>query len=284
MLPVVEMFYSIQGEGLFTGIPSVFLRVSGCNLRCVFKDSICDTPYTSFNPEKSKYNSNEEILDDLVKLFLEHKYLDHLVITGGEPLLYRKELEEFLQKFLDMFPDTTITIETNGTLPPLNSELVNVSLYSISPKLSTSVDHDLKKLNKEQADRHNNTRINIDSLYEFISSEDCVFKFVYSGPECIDEIKSIYSKLIEKSLEETLELVKETSNDNQTIKEYDQYEQNTVDHITNILSKMTYLMPEGMTREQLEKSRLDTVEACLKEGWIFTDRTHINIWGDKRGV
>ena len=284
MLPVVEMFYSIQGEGLFTGMPSVFLRVSGCNLRCVFKDSICDTPYTSFNPEKSKYNSNEEILDDLVKLFLEHKHLDHLVITGGEPLLYRKELEEFLQKFLDMFPDTIITIETNGTLPPLNSELVNVSLYSISPKLSTSVDHDLKKLNKEQADRHNNTRINIDSLYEFISSEDCVLKFVYSGPECIDEIKSIYSKLIEKSLKESLELIKETSNDNQTIKEHDQYEQNTIDYLTNALSKMTYLMPEGMTREQLEKSRLDTVEACLKEGWIFTDRTHINIWGDKRGV
>ena len=55
--PVIEMFTSIQGEGKWTGSPSFFVRVSGCNLRCCFKGSICDTPYSSYNPEKTPYKS-----------------------------------------------------------------------------------------------------------------------------------------------------------------------------------------------------------------------------------
>ena len=52
MLKVNEMFCSIQGEGIYAGVPSFFVRTVGCNLKCVFKNSTCDTPYTSFNPEK----------------------------------------------------------------------------------------------------------------------------------------------------------------------------------------------------------------------------------------
>ena len=69
MLPVVEIFNSIQGEGKYTGYPSIFVRVSGCNLRCVFKDSRCDTPYTSFEPEKKLY----EPMDDLMNSFIDIK-------------------------------------------------------------------------------------------------------------------------------------------------------------------------------------------------------------------
>ena len=62
MLKVNEMFGStIQGEGMYTGIPSIFVRTNGCNLKCVFKDSICDTSYTSFNPEKPLYDNWDEI-------------------------------------------------------------------------------------------------------------------------------------------------------------------------------------------------------------------------------
>jgi len=48
-MKIAEIFYSIQGEGMLTGVPSVFVRTSGCNLRCVW----CDTPYTSWSPEGS---------------------------------------------------------------------------------------------------------------------------------------------------------------------------------------------------------------------------------------
>ena len=139
MLPVIELFTSIQGEGKYSGVPSHFLRVSGCNLRCVFKDTVCDTPYSSFKPEKSLYKT----MDDLVKAFkdLQTQYpnVKHLVVTGGEPLLYKKDLEEFLSLVYE--DDMVITIETNGTLPILNplGNKYRIALYSVSPKLSTSV-------------------------------------------------------------------------------------------------------------------------------------------------
>src|SRR6059058_5984627 len=82
-LKIAEIFYSIQGEGRLIGVPSVFIRTSGCNLRCVW----CDTPYTSWRPEGQSY-SVAKILRELEKYPARH-----VVITGGEPLLAR-EIEE----------------------------------------------------------------------------------------------------------------------------------------------------------------------------------------------
>src|SRR5688572_33012587 len=74
---ISEIFYSIQGEGRLLGIPSMFVRTSGCNLRCRW----CDTPYTSWQPEGKSW-SVEEILGEIAK------YPNrHVVITGGETLL-----------------------------------------------------------------------------------------------------------------------------------------------------------------------------------------------------
>ena len=70
VLAVSEMFgNTIQGEGMYTGIPSIFVRTTGCNLRCVFKDSICDTAYTSFNPEKPLYDDWDDLMDAFKKSF-----------------------------------------------------------------------------------------------------------------------------------------------------------------------------------------------------------------------
>ncbi len=80
---ISEIFYSIQGEGRLIGIPSVFVRTSGCNLRCAW----CDTPYTSWQPEGQSYTV-AKILRELEKYPARH-----VVITGGEPLLAR-EIEE----------------------------------------------------------------------------------------------------------------------------------------------------------------------------------------------
>jgi tRNA (guanine-N1)-methyltransferase len=72
---ISEIFYSVQGEGELTGVPSVFVRTSGCNLRCNW----CDTMYASWSPEGTEM-SIAEIVDEVA----EHP-AQHCVLTGGEP-------------------------------------------------------------------------------------------------------------------------------------------------------------------------------------------------------
>lgn len=261
MLPVIELFYSIQGEGRYVGTPSIFMRVSGCNLRCVFKGSICDTPYSSFKPEKSKYENNQQILDDILKLLEKHPQAD-LVVTGGEPLLYQDELTWLFDQLTDSYPELSITVETNGTIIPKNNFADFVDLFSVSPKLSTSVDTNLKVLTKDQMERHNNTRINVEALARFYYLQS-VFKFVYSGPECVDEITNLHKAIVYY---------------------FNKSAGSGPDWILSNLKDSTYLMPEGITQEQLNNSREECVNVCLEQGWKFTDRLHITIWGDKRGV
>ncbi len=120
-MKIAEIFHSIQGEGLLAGTPSVFVRTSGCNLRCWF----CDTPYASWEPEGEKYEPEE-----IVKRVLDVD-CRHVVITGGEPLLWPSlvDLVTELRK-----AGRHVTIETAGTLDvPLTCDLA-----SISPKLSSS--------------------------------------------------------------------------------------------------------------------------------------------------
>jgi 7-carboxy-7-deazaguanine synthase len=118
---IAEIYRSIQGEGLLTGTPSVFVRVSGCNLRCGF----CDTPYTSWSPE-----GDDLAVEEIVHRVLAHE-ISHVVITGGEPMLFA-ELIPLTQQLAAA--GRHLTIETAGTLflP------VTCDLMSISPKLSNS--------------------------------------------------------------------------------------------------------------------------------------------------
>src|ERR1044072_742984 len=76
-LKIAEIFYSLQGEGSLVGVPSVFVRTSGCNLRC----SWCDTPYTSWHPE------GEEMKRGAILERVKPSRARHVVVTGGEPLI-----------------------------------------------------------------------------------------------------------------------------------------------------------------------------------------------------
>src|ERR1700722_14583974 len=120
-MKIAEIYQSLQGEGLLTGTASVFVRVSGCNLRCWF----CDTPYASWQPEGDDLGV-EEIFDQISLLGHEH-----VVLTGGEPMLFAELIP--LAALLRA-AGKHITIETAGTLylP------VHCDLMSISPKLSSS--------------------------------------------------------------------------------------------------------------------------------------------------
>ena len=270
MLPVVEMFTSIQGEGKYTGQPSHFVRVSGCNLRCVFKDSVCDTPYSSFCPEKSIADTMDNLINQFNELHLKSPWVRHVVITGGEPLMYKKDLEEFLSAiYMD---DMVITIETNGTMPILNptNPKFRVDLYSVSPKLITSVAskpgiYGGQNVSQEMIDRHNKSRINIDNLVNIVQyANDYQFKFVYSGHESLEEIMNIYTLMGQKVL---------------TLSDAEQ-----IHYTYNHPNNHTMLMPEGITNEQLAAKRQEIVDVCINQGWMYTDRLHIIIWGDKRGV
>ena len=122
---VSEMFYTLQGEGFYTGVPSVFIRTSGCNLRCHF----CDTAYTSWWTEGTKKKVNS-VIDEMYETW---GFIKHIVITGGEPTI---------QKQLPILVDELegkghlVTIETNGTN---FREDLRPSLFSISPKTSNSI-------------------------------------------------------------------------------------------------------------------------------------------------
>ena len=119
---ISEIFYSIQGEGELTGVPTVFIRTSGCNLRCRW----CDTPYASWKPEGEERNL-EEILHEVRK----HP-ARHCVLTGGEPMVAKgiHELAAALR-----LEGKHITIETAGTVLPGG---IACDLASLSPKLSNS--------------------------------------------------------------------------------------------------------------------------------------------------
>src|SRR5688572_18135744 len=118
---IAELYKSIQGEGLLTGRESVFVRASGCNLRCTF----CDTPYASWNPEGQDLS-----VDEIVRQVLEFE-CDHVVVTGGEPMLFA-ELIPVTNQLREA--ERHITIETAGTL----YLLVACDLISISPKMTNS--------------------------------------------------------------------------------------------------------------------------------------------------
>lgn len=266
MIPVVEMFTSIQGEGKYTGIPSHFIRVNGCNLRCVFKDSICDTPYSSFKPEDNIVDNVEDLYVKFCELAAKNPSVKHIVITGGEPLLYKKDLEKFID--LIYTPDKKITIETNGTLPILDPTLYRskIALYSVSPKLSSSVGkapgtYGSMDVTKEMINRHNKTRINIKNLIDIVlNSNDYQFKFVYSGPGCVDEILDLYDQMDEEV--------------------HDYY--STFKYHVSHPNTHTMLMPEGINNDQLAERRKEIADICIKKGWTMTDREHIIIWGSER--
>ena len=267
MLQAIECFHSLQGEGRYAGIPSFFIRTTGCNLRCVFKDSICDTAYSSFNPEKPIWKTNEELINYFTELSKSHPRTTHVVITGGEPLLQRDGLKEFLTEIFKIRKDWVVTIETNGTMPILDtlSKDYRVSLYSVSPKLGSSVDYNHKFLSAEQAKHHDDLRINYKNLFNVVTSGvPYQFKFVYSGPECVDEIKDIYARIAKFV----------NMGDDNELRYW----------MRNHPNKNTMLMPEGINKEQLNNNCLPTAEAALTNGWSYTDRLHIRLWNDKKGV
>jgi 7-carboxy-7-deazaguanine synthase len=174
---IAEIFHSIQGEGLLAGVPSIFIRTSGCNLRCHW----CDTPYASWKPEGPEI-SFEEILKKLTDW-----NCDHVVLTGGEPMIAPDlpELATALKK-----QKKHITIETAGTILP-NS--ISCDLASISPKLSNSTPS--PERDPAWAKKHEAIRLQPEVISKWIRKYPFQLKFVVSSELDLAEIKHLLSRL-----------------------------------------------------------------------------------------
>ena len=173
-MKIAEIFYSIQGEGKLAGVPSAFVRASGCNLRCVW----CDTPYASWEPEGGVMEVGE-----IVRKVAGFN-CRHVVVTGGEPMI---------------MPDIAglcgslksaghhITIETAGTV----FHPVALDLASLSPKLSNST-----PAGTPFAEMHERQRLNIGVIQQFIdASPEFQLKFVLASEADVIEIEAILAQV-----------------------------------------------------------------------------------------
>jgi 7-carboxy-7-deazaguanine synthase len=226
---ISEIFYSIQGEGRLVGIPSVFVRTSGCNLRCVW----CDTPYTSWRPEGTSWSIAEIITE--VKKYPSR----HVVVTGGEPVL-APEIEELASALKRN--GAHITIETAATI----FKPVACDLISLSPKLANSTPW--KRAKGKFARLHEEQRLNVPVIRRYIDGYDYQIKFVVEREEDFDEIREVLDKL------------------------------------ENVNPTRVLIMPQGTTKKELSEKARWIVELCKKNGFGFTPRLHIELFGNRRGT
>ena len=242
--PIGELYSCLQGEGKYIGIPHILIRVSGCKLRCQFRDSFCDTPYASWPPEKGKFT-----LDDIVDFYEVNSQIKHTMITGGGPTSHPKLLKELCRIGKDY--NHLVTIETEG------SEFVqtNADCISLSPKLSNStpipgtyMPYIDREVTEKDRLKHEKWRCNYDAMEQLIyNHSDYQLKPVISSEEDLTELDYIQDRL-------------------------------------DIPNEKVWLMPEGVTDDELTKRRRWLMEYATEHGYNFTDRLHIIVYGDKRGV
>ena len=252
MIYLVEHFYSIQGEGKYTGSPSLFIRLGGCNMKCEgfgctesSPDGVevlgCDTVY-AVNKEHFGVNwipiSDAKQLLNILELYELPDGVD-VVLTGGEPLIYGND--EIFIEFLNELNKNghRICFETNGSIGvdfkkyPVYKECI----FALSVKLSNSGEN-LKK------------RVNGDVIYSLASqSKEAFFKF------------SIDADSITIGLEDEIDSV-----------------------LIHSPKTKVYCMPLGGNKAEVERNTEPLIEFCKSKGYNFSDRLHIRIWDQNKGV
>lgn len=238
-LPINELFYSLQGEGTLAGMPSVFIRTSGCNLRCWF----CDSYHTSWEPTHGQLT-----LDEIIEKVQAYEQAEHVVLTGGEPLIHEQSVE--LLKRLDNLGYHT-TVETNGTI----YRDAPIDLVSISPKLASSTPTPEKdpKGGGEWEERHEERRIDVNELASLVDAYDFQLKFVVTNADDLQEIEDLVDRIRGVAS-------------------------------TSVVDSDVLLMPEGMTRDALDESRNEVAELAVEYGYRYTPRLHVDLWNDAPGT
>lgn len=177
--PIVEVFETIQGEGINIGKPCIFVRFWGCTLRCRFDGEQCDTPYAVFKDrDKTTQMTCEELSNEILKLRARH-----IIFTGGEPTLF----QDFIGKVIEIVDKkrvSTFEVETNGT-NKLYADFANmIDYFNVSVKLKSS-----NQMNED----YDKKRFNQDALDTFPFGKS-VFKFVVTNKEDLAEIDIIIER------------------------------------------------------------------------------------------
>jgi len=174
---VSEIFYSLQGEGTLAGVPSVFVRASGCNLRCAW----CDTPYASWNPEGTAHS-----VAAIVAEVCRHP-AGHVVLTGGEPMIAR-DIHDLAAALRAV--GRHLTIETAATIAPGG---IACDLASLSPKLLNSAPDAAR--HPAWRRKHEAARWQPDVVRAWLDHCAWQLKFVIAQPADVDELESMLDKL-----------------------------------------------------------------------------------------
>lgn len=174
---ICEIFHSLQGEGELTGVPSVFVRTSGCNLRCNW----CDTPYASWKPEGTPMR-----VEEIVAEVRQHP-ARHVVLTGGEPMV-AKEIRELAAALKQL--GYHITIETAATIAP---DGIACDLASLSPKLGNSAPDD--RLPGAWREKHEALRWQPAVAKAWLAGYGYQLKFVVSQEADVNEIEGMLAQL-----------------------------------------------------------------------------------------
>ena len=235
-----EIFSSIQGEGPAIGRPRTFVRLSGCNLHCVW----CDTAYTwnwVGTPFAHEGNKKFELSAEMVKLTTAEaaariKALpsEGVVITGGEPLLQTEAVVELIDALRADDHRAIVDIESNASIVPSDDLIDRIDYFVISPKLAHSGNDDAVALKPEALRRY----------AELVSAS---YKFVCKSAADVDAVAKLAATY-------------------------------------SFAPQRIYIMPEGTTSEALLARGPQLIDAVIKHGFNYSDRLHIHLFGQKRGV
>lgn len=235
-MKVAELYRSLQGEGLLAGTPSAFVRTSGCNLRCRW----CDTPFTSWEPVGDECSSSEVVHR------IESLGCTHVVVTGGEPLLFA-DVTRTCRELRSL--GYHVTVETAGTV--LNSDASAgelADLFSISPKLASST---------PPADtpggwhrRHEAARRRDDVVASLMRAGNYQLKFVIDSEADLAEACSWLT---------------------------------SIESVTHLDRSRVFLMPQGIDEATLAATAAWLEPASVREGLRFAPRHHLTWFGHTRG-
>jgi 7-cyano-7-deazaguanosine (preQ0) biosynthesis protein QueE len=173
-----EIFYTLQGEGRNVGNPATFIRLSGCNLACVW----CDTPYTWDWQNYDKKEEQMKIDIGTAQDRITGLQCERVVITGGEPMLQQTSLNELIEHIKGIDDQYRFEVETNGTIMPKERTIENIDQFNVSPKLDNS-------------GMPYHKRIKPDVLKALNETGKADFKFVIDTDYNIEEVEVIQDQI-----------------------------------------------------------------------------------------